>query len=207
MAVWMCQYLTSQYFSPSLRCSVSQFRRGWGREPVPHRVPPAQRIGGPGKQRSLIRLRAQEQDAEVEQQEAVLVAPGKWQLQQRQSSTQPQRRQDHEVRVLAMATWCFKKWRDHSWMSSVTPKLTCFPCCPLCSYNRDEMQQQQQAEVLYFSLEKGNVVPQIKHNPWSLKCHQQHLQRMKENAKHRNQYSILSWINRSTWCAVERDRS
>lgn len=61
----------------------------------------------------------------------------------------------------------------------------------LCSYNRDEMQQQQQAEVLYFSLEKGNVVSQIKHNPWSLKCHQQHLQRMKENAKHRNQYSIL----------------
>lgn len=59
----------------------------------------------------------------------------------------------------------------------------------LCSYNRDEMQQQ--AEVLYFSLEKGNVVSQIKHNPWSLKCHQQHLQRMKENAKHRNQYSIL----------------
>lgn len=54
------------------------------------------------------------------------------------------------------------------------------------------MQQQKQAEVLYLSLEKGNVVPQIKHNPWSLKCHQQHLQRMKENAKHRNQYSILS---------------
>lgn len=61
----------------------------------------------------------------------------------------------------------------------------------LCSYNRDEVPQQQ-AEVLYFSLEKGNVVPQIKHNPWSLKCHQQQLQRMKENAKHRNQYSILS---------------
>lgn len=36
------------------------------------------------------------------------------------------------------------------------------------------------------------MVPQIKHNPWSLKCHQQQLQRMKENAKHRNQYSILS---------------
>ncbi|TKS71584.1 Inositol hexakisphosphate kinase 2 [Collichthys lucidus] len=60
----------------------------------------------------------------------------------------------------------------------------------IMSYNRDEMQQQQQAEVLYFSLEKGNVVPQIKHNPWSLKCHQQHLQRMKENAKHRNQYNL-----------------
>lgn len=64
-----------------------------------------------------------------------------------------------------------------------------FLCCHLCSYNRDEVQQQ--AEVLCFSLEKGNMVPQIKHNPWSLKCHQQHLQRMKENAKHRNQYSIL----------------
>lgn len=63
---------------------------------------------------------------------------------------------------------------------------------PLISYNRDETQQHQQPEVLYFSMDKGNVVPQIKHNPWSLKCHQQHLQRMKENAKHRNQYSILS---------------
>lgn len=64
----------------------------------------------------------------------------------------------------------------------------------LCvSYNREEsQQQQQQAEVLRYNLEKGNVVPQIKHNPWSLKCHQQHLQRMKENSKHRNQYSILS---------------
>ncbi|XP_044023007.1 inositol hexakisphosphate kinase 2b [Siniperca chuatsi] len=70
----------------------------------------------------------------------------------------------------------------------------------IMSYNRDEMQQQQQqqAEVLYFSLEKGNVVPQIKHNPWSLKCHQQHLQRMKENAKHRNQYKFILLEN-LTW--------
>lgn len=67
------------------------------------------------------------------------------------------------------------------------------------------MQQQQQAEVLYFSLEKGNVVPQIKHNPWSLKCHQQHLQRMKENAKHRNQYSILSCMKQQSQCVVKRD--
>lgn len=74
-------------------------------------------------------------------------------------------------------------------------KADIFLCCRHCSYNRDEMQQHQQAEVLYLSLEKGNMVPQIKHNPWSLKCHQQHLQRMKENAKHRNQYSILSWTN------------
>lgn len=70
-------------------------------------------------------------------------------------------------------------------------KSDTFLCFGLCSYNRDEIQQQQ-AEVLYLSLEKGNMVPQFKHNPWSLRCHQQQLQRMKENAKHRNQYSILS---------------
>ncbi|XP_014892962.1 inositol hexakisphosphate kinase 2-like [Poecilia latipinna] len=67
----------------------------------------------------------------------------------------------------------------------------------IMSYNRDEVQQQQ-AEVLYFSLEKGNVVSQIKHNPWSLKCHQQQLQRMKENAKHRNQYKFILLEN-LTW--------
>ena len=67
-------------------------------------------------------------------------------------------------------------------------------CVCVCSYNREEVQKQQQqpADVLYYSLKKGNVVPEITHNPWSLMCHQQHLQRMKENSKHRNQYSILS---------------
>ncbi|XP_057700794.1 inositol hexakisphosphate kinase 2b [Corythoichthys intestinalis] len=63
---------------------------------------------------------------------------------------------------------------------------------------RDDVQAQQQAEVLYLSLEKGNMVPQIKHNPWSLKCHQQHLQRMKDNAKHRNQYKFILLEN-LTW--------
>ncbi|XP_061745739.1 inositol hexakisphosphate kinase 2b [Nerophis ophidion] len=63
---------------------------------------------------------------------------------------------------------------------------------------RDDVQVQQQAEVLYLSLEKGNMVQQIKHNPWSLKCHQQHLQRMKENAKHRNQYKFILLEN-LTW--------
>ncbi|XP_024126280.1 inositol hexakisphosphate kinase 2 [Oryzias melastigma] len=67
----------------------------------------------------------------------------------------------------------------------------------IMSYNRDEVSQQQ-AEVMYFSLEKGNVVSQIKHNPWSLKCHQQQLQRMKENAKHRNQYKFILLEN-LTW--------
>ncbi|XP_015244899.1 PREDICTED: inositol hexakisphosphate kinase 2-like [Cyprinodon variegatus] len=67
----------------------------------------------------------------------------------------------------------------------------------IMSYNRDEIQQQQ-AEVLFFNLEKGNTVPQIKHNPWSLKCHQQQLQRMKENAKHRNQYKFILLEN-LTW--------
>lgn len=55
-----------------------------------------------------------------------------------------------------------------------------------------ELEWRHQAEVLYYRLERSHssAVPQLKHNPWSLKCHQQHLQRMKENAKHRNQYSI-----------------
>ncbi|XP_076125239.1 inositol hexakisphosphate kinase 2-like [Alosa pseudoharengus] len=56
----------------------------------------------------------------------------------------------------------------------------------------------QQAEVLYYTLERSNAVPQLKHNPWSLKCHQQHLQRMKENAKHRNQYKFILLEN-LTW--------
>ncbi|KAG9353216.1 hypothetical protein JZ751_017792 [Albula glossodonta] len=66
-------------------------------------------------------------------------------------------------------------------------------------HNREEeLDWFQQAEVLYYSLEKRNAVPQVKHNPWSLKCHQQHLQRMKENAKHRNQYKFILLEN-LTW--------
>ncbi|XP_061584006.1 inositol hexakisphosphate kinase 2-like [Cololabis saira] len=58
----------------------------------------------------------------------------------------------------------------------------------------------QQDEVLHYRLERGhsNAVPQLTHNPWSLKCHQQHLQRMKENAKHRNQYKFILLEN-LTW--------
>ncbi|KAJ8257172.1 hypothetical protein GJAV_G00182650 [Gymnothorax javanicus] len=63
------------------------------------------------------------------------------------------------------------------------------------SHNREDLQQ---PDVLYFSLEKGNVVQQIKHNPWSLRCHQQHLQRMKENSKHRNQHKFILLEN-LTW--------
>lgn len=57
----------------------------------------------------------------------------------------------------------------------------------------EEFEWLKKSEVLYYSVEKkGNVSSQLKHyNPWSMKCHQQQLQRMKENAKHRNQYSIL----------------
>lgn len=57
-----------------------------------------------------------------------------------------------------------------------------------------ELEWLRQTEVLYYRLEcsHSNAVPQLKHNPWSLRCQQQHLQKMKENAKHRNQYSILS---------------
>uniref|UniRef100_UPI003AABF666 inositol hexakisphosphate kinase 2-like n=1 Tax=Centroberyx gerrardi TaxID=166262 RepID=UPI003AABF666 len=63
-----------------------------------------------------------------------------------------------------------------------------------------ELEWMQSAEVLYSRLERSqsNAVPQHKHNPWSLKCHQQHLQRMKENAKHHNQYKFIRLEN-LTW--------
>lgn len=56
-----------------------------------------------------------------------------------------------------------------------------------------ELEWLRQTEVIYYRLERShsNALPQLKHNPWSLRCQQQHLQKMKENAKHRNQYSIL----------------
>ncbi|KAM7006913.1 inositol hexakisphosphate kinase 2-like [Tautogolabrus adspersus] len=58
----------------------------------------------------------------------------------------------------------------------------------------------RQAEVLYYRLEcsHSDAVPQLKHNPWSLSCQQQHLQRMKENSKHRNQYKFILLEN-LTW--------
>ncbi|XP_029007274.1 inositol hexakisphosphate kinase 2-like isoform X2 [Betta splendens] len=63
-----------------------------------------------------------------------------------------------------------------------------------------ELEWRHQAEVLHYRLERSHssAVPQLKHNPWSLKCHQQHLQRMKENAKHRNQYKFILLEN-LTW--------
>ncbi|XP_028262628.1 inositol hexakisphosphate kinase 2-like [Parambassis ranga] len=67
-----------------------------------------------------------------------------------------------------------------------------------------ELEWLQQAEVLYYRLEHSHskAVPQLKHNPWSLKCHQQHLQRMKENAKHHNQYKFILLEN-LTWRHTE----
>ncbi|XP_044079542.1 inositol hexakisphosphate kinase 2-like isoform X2 [Siniperca chuatsi] len=58
----------------------------------------------------------------------------------------------------------------------------------------------RQAEVLYYRLERShsNAVPQLRHNPWSLRCQQYHLQKMKENAKHRNQYKFILLEN-LTW--------
>ncbi|XP_027859067.1 inositol hexakisphosphate kinase 2-like [Xiphophorus couchianus] len=63
-----------------------------------------------------------------------------------------------------------------------------------------EIEQPQQAEVLHYSLEHShsNAAPQLKHNPLILKCQQQHLQRMKENAKHHNQYKFILLEN-LTW--------
>nr|XP_015203573.1 PREDICTED: inositol hexakisphosphate kinase 2 [Lepisosteus oculatus] len=68
----------------------------------------------------------------------------------------------------------------------------------LKSHREEECEWANQSEVLRYSLEKGNVKAQFKHNPWSMKCHQQQLQRMKENAKHRNQYKFILLEN-LTW--------
>lgn len=58
----------------------------------------------------------------------------------------------------------------------------------------------QQSEVLYSRLDHSvsSTIPQPKHNPWSLKCHQQHLQRMKENNKHHTQHKFILLEN-LTW--------
>ncbi|XP_068172436.1 inositol hexakisphosphate kinase 2-like [Antennarius striatus] len=63
-----------------------------------------------------------------------------------------------------------------------------------------ELEWLRQTEVLYYRLDRShsNAIPQLKYNPWSLKCQQQHLQKMKENAKHRNQYKFILLEN-LTW--------
>eukprot|EP00069_Balaena_mysticetus_P008506 bmy_05985T0 len=57
---------------------------------------------------------------------------------------------------------------------------------------KDWVRQHRKEEKMKSVEKKGNVSSQLKHyNPWSMKCHQQQLQRMKENAKHRNQYKFI----------------
>ncbi|XP_043934521.1 inositol hexakisphosphate kinase 2 [Protopterus annectens] len=57
--------------------------------------------------------------------------------------------------------------------------------------SHEEMERLKKSEVLRYSIEKkGNISSQSKHNPWTVKC-QQHLKRMKENAKHQNQYKFI----------------
>ncbi|TWW61795.1 Inositol hexakisphosphate kinase 2 [Takifugu flavidus] len=65
-----------------------------------------------------------------------------------------------------------------------------------------ELEWLRQTEVVYYRLERShsNALPQLKHNPWSLRCQQQHLQKMKENAKHRNQYTAeFILLENLTW--------
>ncbi|GCB76155.1 inositol hexakisphosphate kinase 2b isoform X1 [Scyliorhinus torazame] len=57
------------------------------------------------------------------------------------------------------------------------------------SHKLDEEFESKKSEVLYSSIEKKSG--KVKHNPWSMKCHQQQLKRMKDNAKHRNQYKFI----------------
>ncbi|KAL0978576.1 hypothetical protein UPYG_G00172440 [Umbra pygmaea] len=56
----------------------------------------------------------------------------------------------------------------------------------------NDKSHKEQEEVL---LDGSNS---IQHNPWRLKLQQKHLQRMKENAKHRNQYKFILLEN-LTW--------
>ncbi|XP_029539517.1 inositol hexakisphosphate kinase 2-like [Oncorhynchus nerka] len=59
-------------------------------------------------------------------------------------------------------------------------------------HEEEELEWLQQEEV---PLEGSNA---IQHNPWRLQLQQKHLQRMKENAKHRNQYKFILLEN-LTW--------
>ncbi|KAK6319018.1 hypothetical protein J4Q44_G00102290 [Coregonus suidteri] len=59
-------------------------------------------------------------------------------------------------------------------------------------HEEEELEWLQQVEV---PLEGCNA---IQHNPWRLQLQQEHLQRMKENAKHRNQYKFILLEN-LTW--------
>ncbi|CAL8340199.1 unnamed protein product [Lota lota] len=61
-----------------------------------------------------------------------------------------------------------------------------------------ELEWLQQAEVLYYRLERSKSSALTQHNPWSLKCHQKHLQTMKDNAKQSNQYRFILLEN-LTW--------
>ncbi|KAJ3602588.1 hypothetical protein NHX12_030340 [Muraenolepis orangiensis] len=64
-----------------------------------------------------------------------------------------------------------------------------------------ELEWLQRGEVLYYQLENSSVAQHTsvaQHNPWSLKCHQQLLQRMKDNAKQRNQHRFILLEN-LTW--------
>lgn len=91
---------------------------------MPHRLPPPQRVRRPREQGSLNRLRAQEQDAEVEQEEAALIASGERQLQQRKSPTQSQGRQDPEVRMPAVAVERSVAQHVSLWLRCVALLLT-----------------------------------------------------------------------------------
>uniref|UniRef100_A0AAV2M698 Kinase n=1 Tax=Knipowitschia caucasica TaxID=637954 RepID=A0AAV2M698_KNICA len=79
---------------------------------------------------------------------------------------------------------------------------------PSCKDNEKSVQERAeeverewlQQEVLQYQLERSHsdAAPQLEHNPWSLKCHQQNLQRMKENAKKHDQYKFILLEN-LTW--------
>uniref|UniRef100_A0A3P9PVY3 Kinase n=1 Tax=Poecilia reticulata TaxID=8081 RepID=A0A3P9PVY3_POERE len=107
----------------------------------------------------------------------------------------PKRKMLHRGQMVASAQILESEIYSKDGWSRRLPKL---PWHSLQDYL--EMEQPQQADVLHYSLEHShsNAAPQLEHNPLILKCQQQHLQRMKENAKHHNQYKFILLEN-LTW--------
>ncbi|XP_078727638.1 inositol hexakisphosphate kinase 2-like isoform X1 [Lampetra fluviatilis] len=52
------------------------------------------------------------------------------------------------------------------------------------------------SEVAYYKRDSSseNLPAETRGNPWSMECHQQQLQRMKDNSKHKNQYTLEGFL-------------
>ncbi|XP_034724268.1 inositol hexakisphosphate kinase 2-like isoform X1 [Etheostoma cragini] len=66
--------------------------------------------------------------------------------------------------------------------------------------DKSDQKLEEEAEVFYYRLERShsNAVPQLKQKPWTVTLQQQHLQKLKEEAMHCNQYKFILLEN-LTW--------